>query len=226
MSNYSMIYSSMMILLTFASCAQKSPTMDKLFLEVQGDIKTITVLNEKEDDVERQIYYFTPEGEIEKIEQFNTTSDFKKRKIGTISHFDKQVGKTRYFYRMEMDSKKVIEKYSIELLEKNTFQFSLESIGEGTQFYDKTVYNNQGQRLKSTSEEHVLEDINRSKQEYFYDSKQNLEYSIYTNFADNSVLKLFFKNAVKDTYGNFTYAEYVDENEAVIFKLVREYTYY
>lgn len=226
MSKQSILYSSMFILMTFASSAQKSPTMDKLFLEVQGEIKTITVLNEKEDDIERQIYYFTPDGDIEKIEQFNSNSDFKNQKIATISYFDKQVGQTRYFYRMEMDSKKVIEKYSIELLEKHTFQFSLESLADSTHFYDKTVYNNQGQRLKSTSEEHVLNDINRSQQEYFYDAKQNLEYSIYTNFSENSVLKLFFKNAVKDKHGNFTYAEHVDENETVIFKLVREYTYY
>ena len=110
-----------------SSCSQKIPQIDKLFYEVQGPIKTMTVIQEFNERTGKEVYHFNPKGELKKIEHFNSFSDDEDVKIGSITYFDKQENQTRYFYQTEFDSKKVIESYSIQLIEKNKIHFLFET---------------------------------------------------------------------------------------------------
>lgn len=226
MLKYFKLYSIILILLISVSCSQEIPQIDKLFYEVQGPIKTMTVIQEHNERIGKEVYYFSPKGELEKIEYFNSFSDDKEVEIGNVSYFDKQEDQTRYFYQIYFNSKKVVNSYSIQYLKNNQIHFLLESTNKDFRVVKDVFYNEENKPIKSILKGNVRTDSTHLRREYFYNQNKDLEYTILTNYIQNTVEKVWVKNSKKDQHGNITYAEHQDKDGKILFKWECEYTYY
>lgn len=210
----------------FGSCSQNVTQIDKLFYEVQGPIKTMTVKQEHNERIGKEVYYFSSKGDLEKIEYFNSFSDDKEVAIGNVSYFEKQENETRYFYEIESNSKKMVNSYSIQYLKSNQIHYELESTNKDFRVDKDVFYNQDDQPFKSILKGKFHTDSTHLQREYFYTPKKDLDYTILTNYNENTVEKVWVKNAEKDQHGNITYAEHQDKDGKILFKWECEYTYY
>lgn len=210
----------------FSSCAQKTATIDKMFYEVKGPIKTKTLYIKNGDKMGREVYHFNPKGELQKIEHFNCYGPNDEVSMATITNFDRQEDQTRYYNQTEIDTKNLVDSYFIRLINRNTIQFFFENTEKTIQSNRKIKYNEDNQSVKSISKGVFFKDSNYSKREYFYSSDKALDYVVTKNYVSNTVEKVWIKNAKIDQHGNLTYAEYQDEDGKIVYTLVCEYTYY
>lgn len=219
-------YLIILILITSVSCSQNNPQIDKLFYEVQGPIKTMTIIQEHDERTGREVYHFNPKGELEKIEYFNSFSDDKEVEIGNVTYFDKQEDQKRSFYQIEFNSKKVVQTFSTEYLKKNQIHFLLESARNDLGVDKNIFYNEENQPIKTIQKGHFRTDSTHVQREYFYNQNKELAHTILTNYIENTVEKVWVKNAKKDHHGNLTYAEHQDKDGKILFKWESVYTYY
>ena len=225
MKNKFTLLFNLLFLIPLTSCSQKEQNLDKLFFELTGPVQTMTVYIELTELTMKEVYYFNQKGELEKIDHFNSFSDDEPVKIGNVTRFEKQEGNTRSYYQTEYDRKKIVEKFSIQLIGQHQINYKFED-KKGTLINNEISYNEQNKPLKSISRRDYYPDTSYIQREYFYDQNEVLAYTILTNKVENRVEKIEVRNTKRDQHGNVTYEEHVDKNGKVVYTYRREITYY
>jgi hypothetical protein len=225
MKNNITLLFSLLFLIPLTSCSQKDQNLDQLFYELNGPVNTMTIYIELSENTMKEVYYFNKKGELEKIDHFNSFSNDEPVKIGNVTHFEKQEGNTRSYYQTEFDRKKMVEKFSIELIGQHQINYRFEN-EKGYKINREITYNQQNKPLKSISRRDYYADSMYIQREYFYDENEVLAYTITTNKVENTVDKIEVRNTKFDQNGNVTYEEYVDKTGKVVYTFKREITYY
>lgn len=213
-------------LLPLTACSQKDQTMDQLFFDVKGPIKTMTLFQEVSDGPMKIVHHFNEKGELQKIENYNVFNKGEENEIGDVTHFVKEAKNTRYYENVMVQSESMIDRFSLKLSASNKINFIFETQGNEIKIDKKIKYNKLGQALSSISKGHSYGDSNHVKREYFYDKDNKLEYTIMTNYVTDTIEKILNVNEVQDEHGNVTYSETTDLDGKILYIYKRELTYY
>lgn len=216
----------LLFLIPLTSCSQKDQSLDQLFFQIKGPVKTMRVFYDFSRGEGNDLYYFSKKGELEKIEHFNLFKENEEVKIGNITHFKNQEGNTRYFYQTESGSGKIVESFSIQLSSKNQIDYKFETTDKDVTVEKVIDYNKLGNPVKSILKSYVYSDSLQVIHEHFYDQNNQIKSMRLTNSVLNTTEIIDVKNVDYDKYGNATSAEYHDKDGKIVYYVKCELSYY
>ncbi|WP_222165209.1 hypothetical protein [Edaphocola aurantiacus] len=230
------LISTTIVMCTLISCsqAQDRKTIDQIFYEVSGPVKTMT---ERQDmthmaayskDTSYSIYYFSPKGDLSKIEFYNSFHEDKPgvATIGNITYFKKQQGDKRFYTKIQADNKFATEFYTLQKVNATTLKYCL-SAAMGKDTMTKVFTLNKHNRFtQSVSSGRVYRFAATKKLDYFYDEQGKPERIIVTDTETKQSVEATLKNVTYDQYGNMLQGTYTDPDNKTVYTINRSYTYY
>lgn len=221
------------ILFTFFSCqGQQEFPKDVDFEGLQGSPKQIVETTEirPSNRVTKEIYHFNKEGLLTTIEHYNVYhTEEDSLSLGDITFYTNPANNTRIAITVSYQRNDTIRLKEYNLV--NDSLIHLHIVEHTNAFNTKVVQqlNKQNRIIKTTTK--ITDTLNQvvtinSATEFVY-LEGRLHELIITNDNTNGASKsVTVKNEIIDAFGNFVYREYIDENEAIIYTVKREYTYH
>lgn len=219
-----------------SSCAQAQDrqTIDQIFYQVSGPVKTMT---ERQDmthmaayskDTAYSIYYFSTRGHLSKIEYYNSFHDDKPgvATLGHITYFRKQQGNKRFYSKIQTDNKFETEFFTLQKINATTLKYCF-SVATGKDTMTKVfTLNKQNRFTQSVSSGRVYRFAATKKLDFYYDEQGKPEKIIVTDTETGKSLEASLKNTAYDPYGNMLQGIYYDPDNKPVFTTNRSYTYY
>lgn len=219
---------------TLTTIAQDRKTIDQIFFEVSGPVKTMT---ERQDmthmaaytkDTAYSIYYFSPGGDLGKIEHYNSFHEDKPgiAEIGNVTNFKKQQDNKRYYTKIQTDNKFESEFLILEKVNAATLKYSFSTaMGRDTMVKVFTL-NNRNRFTHSAASGRAYRLAATKDLDYFYDTQGQPERIIVTDKETQESVEASVQEATYDQYGNMLRATYIDQNKKILYSINRSYTYY
>lgn len=221
-------------LATWTSCAQDRKTIDQIFFEVGGPVKTMTEWQDMTHktaytkDTAYSIYYFSPGGDLYKIEHYNSFPEDKPgiAAIGSITSFKKQQGNKRYYSKIQTDNLLEVQFITLQKINAATLKYSFSTIMSKDTMVKVFTLNKNNRFTHSAASGRVYRFAATKDLDYFYDEQGRPERVILTDKETKESAEANVTDATYDQYGNMLRATYIDQNNKILYTINRSYTYY
>lgn len=223
------VVSLVLMVIIAVSCTRESTSLDGIFYEVKGPVKTITEIEKMSiypDQISKNVYYFNKQGELTKAEHFNSNAASVIFDLEYVTHVKQTKDGIRHYYKTESGSDKTSEVFLLEKVSENEIHYTFKIEEKDVEVNRIIYYNRANLPVRSLATGHYGDTKFETKKENFYTNQDVLDYSVTTDLITNETLTAYYKSGTQDHFGNFTSGQFVDENGKNTYTIKRNYTYY
>lgn len=223
-------------LCTHVSYTQDRKTIDQIFYEVSGPVKTMTELEEasfpesSHKDTTRTVYHFDEKGQLTKTEYYNHFDGDKPGPptLGNITYFKKQEGNKRFYAKIQPDMKEPVAFFTLQKVNATTLKYTFGTLMSKDTLVKIFTLNKDNRFIKSVSSGKVYRFPATKQLEYFYNEKDKMKASTIriTDTETKETLEVSIQDDTYDQYGNMITGRYIDPNNKTVYRILRAYTYY